>query len=34
MMRGETQYHGISRFVKEIPEDLIPGNAWEHKAKG
>lgn len=33
MMRGETQYHGISRFVKEIPEDLIQGNTWEPKPK-
>ena len=32
-MRGETQYHGISRFVKEIPEDLIQGNTWEPKPK-
>ena len=23
MMRGETQYHKISRFVKEIPEELM-----------
>ena len=31
MIRGETQFHKISRFVKEIPEDLIKGNLWEPK---
>ena len=25
MVRGETQYNGISRFVKEVPEELIDG---------
>ncbi len=33
MMRGETQYHGISRFVKEIPESLLQGNTWEPKPR-
>lgn len=33
MMRGETQYHGISRFVKEIPEELLQGNTWEPKPR-
>ena len=31
MVRGETQFHKISRFVKEIPEELIQGNLWEPK---
>lgn len=33
MMRGETQFHGISRFVKEIPQELIQGNTWEPKPR-
>lgn len=33
MVRGETQYHTISRFVKEIPQELIAGNTWEPKPK-
>ena len=33
MMRGETQYHGISRFVREIPQELIAGSTWEPKPK-
>ena len=33
MMRGETQFHGISRFVKEIPQELIQGNTWEPKSR-
>ncbi len=33
MLRGETQYHGVSRFVKEIPENLISGSTWERKPK-
>ncbi len=31
MVRGETQFHKISRFVKEIPEELMQGNLWEPK---
>ena len=31
MIRGETQFSKISRFVKEIPEELIEGNLWEPK---
>ncbi len=31
MIRGETSFHKISRFVKEIPEELIKGNLWEPK---
>ena len=31
MVRGQTDFHKISRFVKEIPEDLIHGNLWEPK---
>lgn len=33
MVRGETQYHGISRFVKEIPEELLQGSIWEPKPR-
>ncbi len=33
MLRGETQYHRISRFVKEIPEEVLQGNTWEQKPK-
>lgn len=33
MVRGETQYHAISRFVKEIPKEYIQGNTWEPKPK-
>lgn len=33
MVRGETQYHGISRFVKEIPETLLQGSTWEPKPR-
>ena len=31
MIRGETQFSKISRFVKEIPESLMQGNLWEPK---
>ena len=31
MIRGETSFHKISRFVKEIPESLVQGNLWEPK---
>lgn len=31
MIRGETQFSKISRFVKEIPEELLHGNLWEPK---
>ena len=33
MIRGETQFSKISRFVKEIPEELISGNLWEQKPR-
>ena len=33
MVRGETQYGAISRFVKEIPQQLINGNMWEPKPR-
>ena len=29
MVRGEWQYSNISRFVKEIPTDIIDGSVWE-----
>ncbi len=28
-LHGQTNYNAISRFVKEIPEDLLNGNVWE-----
>ncbi|MCR4611429.1 MAG: UvrD-helicase domain-containing protein [Lachnospiraceae bacterium] len=28
-MRGQINYNAISRFVKEIPKDLLDGNVWE-----
>ncbi len=31
MIRGETQFSKISRFVKEIPQELMHGNLWEPK---
>ena len=31
MIRGETRFAKISRFVKEIPEELIHDNLWEPK---
>lgn len=31
MMRGETQYAAVSRFVKEIPRNLIAGEIYEPK---
>lgn len=33
MIRGETQFSAISRFVKDIPQDLIDGVVWEPKPK-
>jgi DNA helicase-2/ATP-dependent DNA helicase PcrA len=33
MIRGETQFGAISRFVKEIPSEMIRGNLWEPKRK-
>lgn len=33
MIRGETQFSKISRFVKEIPEELLEGNTWEEKPR-
>ena len=29
MVRGEWQYAAISRFVKEIPKEIIDGSVWE-----
>ena len=31
MVRGETQYGKVSRFVKEIPKELIKGEVYEPK---
>ncbi|MCR5415745.1 MAG: UvrD-helicase domain-containing protein [Pseudobutyrivibrio sp.] len=33
MIRGETQFSKISRFVKEIPAELVEGNLWEPKPR-
>ncbi|MBR1571902.1 MAG: DNA helicase PcrA [Lachnospiraceae bacterium] len=33
MVRGETHYSSISRFVKEIPNDYLEGNTWEPKPR-
>jgi DNA helicase-2/ATP-dependent DNA helicase PcrA len=33
MVRGETQYHSVSRFVKEIPPELLQGEIWEPKPR-
>ncbi|MCR5144893.1 MAG: DNA helicase PcrA [Lachnospiraceae bacterium] len=34
MVRGETRYGAISRFVKEIPQECMEGNTWEPKPRG
>lgn len=34
MIRGETQWNKISRFMKEIPLDLLEGNPRESKSNG
>ncbi len=31
--RGQVSYNAISRFVKEIPQDLLNGNVWEPKPR-
>ena len=33
MTRGETQYHKVSRFVKEIPRSLISGQVREDRPR-
>ena len=33
MIRGETQFNTISRFVREIPDELLDGVYEEHKQK-
>ena len=33
MVRGQTQYGKVSRFVKEIPSDLLAGQIYEPKTK-
>ena len=33
MVRGQTQYGKVSRFVKEIPSDLLSGEIYEPKTK-
>ena len=33
MVRGEWQYGAISRFVKELPTEIIDGNLWEGKSR-
>ncbi len=32
MIRGETQYNKVSRFVKEIPKELLSGEIFEPKS--
>ena len=32
MVRGETQFNKVSRFVKEIPRELMAGEVYEPKA--
>ncbi len=34
MTRGETQYNTVSRFVEEIPEELLSGMLWETAGRG
>jgi DNA helicase-2/ATP-dependent DNA helicase PcrA len=33
MVRGETQFHKVSRFVKEIPKELLEGSVYEPKTQ-
>ena len=33
MIRGETQYNKVSRFVKEIPKELVSGEIYEQRSK-
>ena len=33
MVRGEWQYGAISRFVKELPSEIIDGSLWEGKSR-
>ncbi len=33
MVRGEWQYGAISRFVKELPSEIIDGSVWEGKSR-
>lgn len=33
MVRGEWQYGAISRFVKELPTEIVDGNLWEGKSR-
>ena len=33
MIRGETQYNKVSRFVKEIPKELMSGEIYEQRSK-
>ncbi len=33
MVRGETQYGAVSRFVKEIPDGLLDGEVYEQKQR-
>ena len=33
MVRGEWQYGAISRFVKELPTEIIDGNLWEGRSR-
>lgn len=33
MVRGETQFNKVSRFVKEIPRELMSGEVYEPKRR-
>jgi DNA helicase-2/ATP-dependent DNA helicase PcrA len=33
MLRGQTQYNKVSRFVKEIPPELLAGQVYEEKSR-
>lgn len=33
MIRGETQFSNVSRFVKEIPPELVDGSVWDPKPR-
>ena len=33
MIRGETQYNSVSRFVKEIPSALLDGEIYQPKSR-
>ena len=34
MVQGETRYSAISRFIKEIPKDMLEGTAYDERRSG